>query len=56
MENYMERGVSRGITCLWLAGSEGMEKSMETTVMGNLGITIRIHSFISLGVKVRVQT
>ena len=25
-------------TCLWLAGNEGMEKKLETTIMGYLGM------------------
>ena len=29
-----------------LAGNEGMEKKIETTIMGYLGITTKIHSFI----------
>ena len=29
---------------LCLAGHEGMEKKMETTIMGYIGTTIRIHS------------
>ena len=33
-------------TCLWLAGNEGLEKKMETTMMAFTGTTIRIHSFI----------
>ena len=37
-------GVYRG--CLWLAGNEGMQKILETTIMGYMGTTIRIHSFI----------
>ena len=31
---------------LWLAGNEGMEKNMETIIMGYIGTYIRIHSFI----------
>ena len=31
---------------LWLAGNEGMEKKMGTTVMGKIGVTINSHSFI----------
>ena len=31
---------------LWLAGNEGMERNMETAILGYIGITIRIHSFI----------
>ena len=31
---------------LRLAGNEGMEKKMETTIMGYVGITMRVHSFI----------
>ena len=34
------------ITGFWLAGNEGVEKNMETTIMGYLGTTTRIHSFI----------
>ena len=34
------------LTFLWLAGNEGMEKKMETTIMGYIGTTIRIHSFL----------
>ena len=30
---------------LWLAGNGGMEKKMETTIMGYIGTTIRVHSF-----------
>ena len=37
-------GVCRGITYLWLAGNEGMEKKMETTVLDYIANTIRIHS------------
>ena len=35
-----------GILNLWLAGNEGMEKKMATTIMGCVGTTIGIHSFI----------
>ena len=35
--------VYRGITYLWLAGNEGMEKTMDTTTMGYIGTTIGIH-------------
>ena len=31
---------------LWLAAIEGMEKKMETTIMGDIRTTIRIDSFI----------
>ena len=31
---------------LELAGNEGMEKRMQTTIVGHIGTTIRIHSFI----------
>ena len=31
---------------LWLAGGEGIGKNMETTIMGYIGTTIRIQSFI----------
>ena len=37
---------SKSIAGLWLAGKEGMEKKMETTIMGHIGTTIRVHSFI----------
>ena len=30
---------------LWLAENEGMQKKTETTKMGYLGTTIRIHSY-----------
>ena len=33
-------------TCLGLAGNEGMEEKMGNTMVGYMGITIRIHSFI----------
>ena len=33
-------------TGLWFAGNEGLEKHMETTTMGYIGDTTRIHSFI----------
>ena len=36
----------RDKTGLWFVGNEGMEKRMETTIMGDIGIAIRIHSFI----------
>ena len=29
---------------LWLAGNEGREKKMETTIMGYIEATVRIHS------------
>ena len=32
--------------CLWLAGNEGLEKKMETAIMGHLGTTISIYSSI----------
>ena len=34
-------------TGLWVAGNEGMDKKMETTIMGYryIGTTTRIHSF-----------
>ena len=35
-----------GFPGLWLAGNEGMEMQTETIIMGYIGITIRIHSFI----------
>ena len=34
------------LTYPWLAGNEGMEKKMETTIMGYTAVTTRIHSFI----------
>ena len=49
----MKIGGSRGrmrmalkSTGLWLAGNQGLDKKMETTIMGYIGISIRIHSFI----------
>ena len=35
-----------GCTGLWLAGNEGMEKTMAPTIMGYMRTTIRIHSSI----------
>ena len=35
-----------GKSYLWLAGTEGMEKNMETTIMSYIGTAIRIHSFV----------
>ena len=35
-------------------GVEGMEKTMETTMMGYIGTTVRIHSFIPSQPKVRL--
>ena len=35
-----------GFTYLWSAGNGGMEKEIETTIMGYIRTTIRIHSFI----------
>ena len=34
------------LSYLWVAGNEGMDKTMETTMMGYIKTTIRIHSFI----------
>ena len=34
------------LTYLWLAGNEGIDKKMETTIIGHLGTTVRIHPFI----------
>ena len=34
------------LTGLWLAGNEGMEKKTETTILGYIGSSVRIHSFI----------
>ena len=34
-----------GVWGLELAGNEGMENKMKTTIMGNIGTAIRIHSF-----------
>ena len=31
---------------LWLAWNEGMDKKMDITIMGYIGITVRIHFFI----------
>ena len=33
------------MTGLWLAGNAGMEKKMESTIMGCIGTTTSIHSF-----------
>ena len=33
------------ISYLWLAGNEGMDKTMETTIKDYIGTTIRIHPF-----------
>ena len=33
-------------TYLWFAGNEGMETKMATTMVGYIGTTSRIHSFI----------
>ena len=35
-----------GLTGLWLAGNGGMETKMEATIIGYIGTTVRIHSFI----------
>ena len=43
---HSDFGDPRVLAGLWLAGDEGMEKRTETTIMGYIGITIRIHSFI----------
>ena len=34
------------VTCLWLPGNEGVEKKMETTIMGYIWTTRRTHSDI----------
>ena len=31
---------------IWLAGNEGLEPKVETVIVGYIGTTIRIHSFI----------
>ena len=31
------------IACLWLAGNEGMEKTMEITILGNQGTTTKTY-------------
>ena len=36
----------RGLTGVWLAGNEGVEKKMEIAIMGFIGTTIRLNSFI----------
>ena len=38
---------------LLVSWNEGMEKNMETTIMGYIGTTIRIHSFIPSKPKAR---
>ena len=30
---------------IWVAGNGGMEKNMESTIIGSIGTTIRFHSF-----------
>ena len=35
------------ILAFWLAGTERMEKKMETTIMGHIGTTIRIRSSLN---------
>ena len=35
-----------GFTGLWLTRNAGMEKKMESTIMGYIGTTISIHSCI----------
>ena len=47
MQDMEIRKLSAHRTGLWLVGNEGMEKNMESTIMGSIGTTIRIHSFIS---------
>ena len=42
----LQRNLRRHLTGLGLAGNEGMEKNIETTKMGFIGTTIRIHSCI----------
>ena len=37
----------------WFAGNEGMEKNMETTIMGYIGTALRIRSFIRSSPKAR---
>ena len=37
----------------WLAGSEGIEKKMDSPIMGYIGATIRIHPFIPSEAKGR---
>ena len=34
------------VTGFWIARNEGIEKKMETTIVGSIGTTIRIHSSI----------
>ena len=41
--------ISQQLGGLWLAGNEGMDKNMETAIMGcigNFGTAMRIRSFI----------
>ena len=33
------------VLTFWLAGNEGMENNMETTIMGHIGATTRIYCF-----------
>ena len=44
-----------GFTGLWLAGNEGMETKMETTIMSYIRTTRRIHSFIPSVPKASVE-
>ena len=48
----MERLQEHILTHLWLAGHEGMDKKMETTIMGDIETVVRIHSFIPSEPKV----
>ena len=46
MDNEMETVSIWGNYFPLVAGNEGMEKKMETTIMGHLGTSRRIHSFL----------
>ena len=43
---FLTSGIPQAKTYLRLAGNEGMDKKMETTITGCIGTTLRIHSFI----------
>ena len=48
LKNFIMRqhGTDQQFPYLWLAGNEGLETKMETTIMGYIGTSIRIHCSI----------
>ena len=52
---FPQRSKVPPVTGLWLAGNEGMKKKMETTMMGYLETTVRIHSFLPTLTKGKVN-